>query len=74
MKCLFFSTITAITFTVSRTARRRRLKRVDTLVDDYGYNFVQENQLAKMTAAAYNSRVSAKWDNDTLYLSAAAKK
>ena len=26
-----------------------------------------------MTAAAYNSRVSAKWDNDTLYLSAAAK-
>ena len=26
-----------------------------------------------MTAAAYNSRVSAKWDNDTLYLSAAAR-
>ena len=54
-------------------ANERKIKKVDTLVDDYGYNFVQENQLAKMTAAAYNSRVSAKWDNDTLYLSAAAK-
>ena len=26
------------------------------MLDDYGYNFVQENQLAKMTAAAYNNR------------------
>lgn len=73
MKCLFFSTITAITFTVSQDSEEEKIKKVDTLVDDYGYNFVQENQLAKMTAAAYNSRVSAKWDNDTLYLSAAAK-
>ena len=54
-------------------SEEEKIKKVDTLVDDYGYNFVQENQLAKMTAAAYNSRVSAKWDNDTLYLSAAAK-
>ena len=55
-------------------SEEEKIKKVDTLVDDFGYNFVQENQLAKMTAAAYNSRVSAKWDNDTLYLSAAAKK
>lgn len=74
MKCLFFSTITAITFTVSQDSEEEKIKKVDTLVDDYGYNFVQENQLAKMTAAAYNSRVSAKWDNDTLYLSGGGKK
>lgn len=40
---------------------------------DYGYNFVQENQLAKMTAAAYNTRVNAVWENDGLSLSAQAK-
>ena len=37
-------------------SEEEKIKKVDTLVDDYGYNFVQENQLAKMTAAAYNSR------------------
>lgn len=51
-----------------------KIKKVDTLVNDYGYNFVQENQLAKMTAAAYNTRVNAKMKDGTLSLSAKAKR
>lgn len=54
-------------------SEEEKIKKVDTLVNDYGYNFVQENQLAKMTAAAYNTRVNAKWENDGLSLSAETK-
>jgi hypothetical protein len=54
-------------------AEEEKIKAVDTLVNDWEYNFVQENQLAKMTAAAYNTKVNAKWENDTLTLSAQAK-
>lgn len=46
------------------------LKRADNLVNDYGYNFAMENQLAKMVASAYNTFVNAKWENDGLSLSA----
>jgi hypothetical protein len=51
----------------------KKIKEADALVNAYGYNFVQENQLAKMTAAALNTIVDAKWDNDALYLQARAK-
>lgn len=54
-------------------AETEKIIKADNLVNDNGYNFVQENQLAKMTAAAYNTRVNAKWENDTLYLSAHEK-
>ena len=54
-------------------SEEEKIKKVNTLVTDYGYNFVQENQLAKMTAAAYNTRVNAVWENDGLSLSAQAK-
>ena len=51
----------------------KKIKKIDELVNDYGYNFVMENQLAKMTAAALNTQVKAEWENDTLTLSASAK-
>lgn len=56
-----------------RAGEEEKIRKVDNLVNDFGYNFVQENQLAKMVAAAYNTNVKAKWENDTLYLSAEAK-
>ncbi len=54
-------------------AENEKIQMVDRLVTDYGYNFVQENQLAKMTAASYNTIVSAKWENDGLSLSGDTK-
>lgn len=54
-------------------AEEEKVRKADRVVIDYGYNFVQENQLAKMSAAALNTHVNAKWDNDTLYLSASAR-
>lgn len=50
-----------------------KIKEADSLVNDYEYNFVQENQLVKMAAAALNTYVNAKWENDALYLSAKPK-
>lgn len=50
-----------------------KIKEADSLVKDYGYNFVQENQLAKMAAAALNTHVNAKWENDALYLSSKSR-
>lgn len=54
-------------------SEEEKIKKVDMLVNDYGYNFVQENQLAKMTAAAYNTKVNAKLKDETLSLSAQEK-
>lgn len=53
-----------------RESEEEKIKKADALVNDYGYNFVMENQLAKMTAAALNTRVIAKRDGDNIIISA----
>ena len=56
-----------------RDEEEKKIKKADRIVNDYGYNFVMENQLAKMSAAAMNNLVRAKWTDDTLLLSASAR-
>lgn len=56
-----------------RESEEEKIKKVSEIVSDYDYNFVEENQLAKMAAAALNTHVNAKWENDTLYLTAEAR-
>ena len=55
------------------TDAEERIKKVSEITDDGGYIFAKENQLAKMVAAAYNTRVDAKWENNGLSLSAREK-
>lgn len=57
-----------------REAEEEKIKKADSLANDYGYNFVMENQLAKMTAAAFNAHVTAKREGETLTLSSKAKR
>lgn len=54
-------------------SEENKIKKVDSLVKDYGYSFVQENQLAKMTAAAFNTKVSTSGTADNLTLKASSK-
>ncbi len=56
-----------------REAEEEKIKKADALVNDYGYNFVMENQLAKMTAAAFNTYVTARRDGEDIVLSSIAK-
>lgn len=44
-------------------------KKADTIINDYGYICADKKQLVKMAVAAYNTRVNAKWEGDTLSLS-----
>lgn len=57
----------------NREAEEEKIQKVDMLVNDYGYNFAQENQLAKMTAASLNCKVTAKKDENGLHLSQTVK-
>lgn len=56
-----------------QAGEEEKIKKADSLVKDWDYNFVQENQLAKMTAAAFNTHVSAGKNGDTISFYAAEK-
>ncbi|MCH5185821.1 MAG: VCBS repeat-containing protein [Oscillospiraceae bacterium] len=47
-----------------------KVRSVDESVRAEGYIFMQENQLAKATVAAYNTTVKAKWEGNSLKLDA----
>lgn len=49
------------------------IRYVATLAEDYGYSFAEAGQLLKMKAAAENTFVNAKWENDGLSLSAVCR-
>ncbi len=51
-----------------------KIKKADEIVNDCGYSFVEENQLAKLVAAAYNTRVNAVWEDNGLSLTASEKR
>lgn len=57
-----------------QASEEEKIKKVDSLVRNWDYNFVQENQLAKMTAAAFNTRVSGGKNGDTISFTAAEKR
>ena len=50
-----------------------KIRLVDGIVTDYGYNFVMENQLVKMAAASMNNHVRAKRTEDGLLLCASPR-
>lgn len=50
-----------------------KVKRADKAVSTYGYNFVNEEELAKMSAAALNTRVTAGRKDNTIYITARSR-
>ena len=55
------------------TLSNDRIKKIDTFLNDYNYNTVLLEQIAKSTAAAYNTFINAKWEDDSLKLCADVK-